>query len=168
MKPAPFLYVRPDSVDEAVAILAEHGDEARVLAGGQSLVPMLNLRLARPGVLVDFSFLTDLAFITSDDGAVLVGAMTRQGAAERSDDIAALCPLLAAAISHIGHPQIRSRGTVGGSLAHADPAAELPAVALVLEADFVLENAEGTRTAAHGVGGGSDLELRPCGRRGKQ
>ena len=126
-------------------MLAEHGDEARLLAGGQSLVPLLNLRLARPSVLIDLAAVDELARLERADGRLLLGPMTRQRAAETSADVAAACPLLVEAIRHIGHVQIRNRGTVGGSLAHADPAAELPAVAVALGAEMVVRSARGDR-----------------------
>ena len=126
-------------------MLAEHGDEAKLLAGGQSLVPMLNLRLARPSVVVDLAGVSGLAGMDRADGRLLLGPMTRQRAVETSAAVATACPLLAEAIRHIGHVQIRNRGTVGGSLAHADPAAELPAVAVALGAEMALRSARGER-----------------------
>src|SRR3984957_8343887 len=130
MKPAPFDYYLPDTVEEALALMAEHGEEARPLAGGQSLVPMMNFRLARPSVLIDINRLTALATITRGAGTVRLGAMVREKAAERSEAVAAGVPLLACALPLIGHEAIRTRGTIGGSLSHCDPAAELPAVAV--------------------------------------
>ena len=134
MKPPPFQYDDPETVDEALAILAPDSDDTLVLAGGQSLIPMLNLRLARPDRLVDINRLASLDHIDERDGALRIGALTRQRAVERSSVVAARTPLLAEAIAHVGHPPIRVRGTVGGSLAHADPAAELPVACLVLDA----------------------------------
>jgi carbon-monoxide dehydrogenase medium subunit len=128
-----------------LALLQEHGDEAKVLAGGQSLVPLLNMRLARPSVLVDLGAVDGLAGMERADGHVLLGPMTRQRAVETSADVAAVCPMLVEAIRHIGHVQIRNRGTIGGSLAHADPAAELPAVALALGAEMVVRSSQGGR-----------------------
>ena len=116
-------------------MLAAHGGDARPLAGGQSLVPLLNFRLARPAVLVDLNRIEALARITVEDGALRLGAMARQAVVEADPDVARGWPLLTEAIGHIAHPQIRNRGTVGGSLAHNDPAAELPAVMLALDAD---------------------------------
>ncbi len=146
MKPAPFEYRAPDTVDGALALLAEHGEEAKVLAGGQSLIPVLNFRLARPAVLVDLNRISSLAGIEAlAGGGLRIGAMTRQRAAERSDLVAARAPLLSEALPHVAHVQIRNRGTVGGSLAHADPAAELPALALALEARFRLRRAGAER-----------------------
>jgi len=148
MKSAPFEYVAPATVDEAVRLLAEHGDEAKVLAGGQSLVPVLALRLARPGVLVDVNRVDGLAGVRRDNGRVRVGALTRHAAVERDPDLAAAVPLLARAAPLIGHFQIRNRGTIGGSLAHADPAAEWPAVALALDAELEVRSSGGQRTIA--------------------
>jgi carbon-monoxide dehydrogenase medium subunit len=146
MKPPLFDYVRPAALDEAVGFLANGDRFAKVLAGGQSLVPMLNFRLARPDLLVDLSAVPDLAGITVEPGRVLIGPMTVQRELEVSDEVHAACPLFRAALRHVGHQQTRSRGTVGGSLAHADPAAELPAVALVLDAELVAHGPGGERT----------------------
>jgi carbon-monoxide dehydrogenase medium subunit len=134
MKPPRFKYCRPETLDEALAVLAEFGHEARPLAGGQSLLPMMNFRLARPAVLVDLERVPGLAVVASQDGEIRVGAMARQATVARDADVGARLPLLAAAIAHVGHHQVRTRGTVVGSMAHADPAAELPALALLLEA----------------------------------
>jgi len=147
MKPAAFEYHRPDTLDEALAILAERGDEAKALAGGQSLVPAMNFRLARPAVLVDLNRIPSLAYIAeAPDRGLHIGAMTRQRSTERSPLVAGRAPLLFEAMPWIAHPQIRNRGTVGGSLAHADPAAELPAVMVALDARLVLRGANGLRT----------------------
>jgi CO/xanthine dehydrogenase FAD-binding subunit len=147
MKPAPFDYRRPETLDEALAIFAELGNDAKALAGGQSLVPAMNFRLARPGVLVDLNRLDPLAYIAeSPDGGLRIGAMTRQRAAERSAAVASGASLLFEAMPWIAHPQIRNRGTMGGSLAHADPAAELPAVMVALDARFVLRSRSASRT----------------------
>src|SRR5690348_12906242 len=129
MKPAAFDYHRPADVGEAVTLLQQHGDEAKILAGGQSLIPLLALRLSRFDHLVDLRAVEELRGVTAVDGSVRVGAMTTQADVARSTDAAAV-PLLAKATAHIGHSQIRNRGTVGGSLAHADPAAEYPATAV--------------------------------------
>ena len=146
MKPAPFSYYAPTTVDEALAHLATHGYEASALAGGQSFVPAMNFRLAQPSVLVDLNRIPDLAYIRpGDDGGLLIGAMTRQRAVERSPLVAERAPLLHETMPHIAHPPIRNRGTVGGSLAHADPAAELPAVMLALDARFRLRSTKGER-----------------------
>ncbi|HEU4682633.1 MAG TPA: FAD binding domain-containing protein, partial [Gemmatimonadales bacterium] len=147
MKPAPFDYRRPDTLDEALAIFAELGSDAKALAGGQSLVPAMNFRLARPEVLVDLNRLDPLAYIVeTPDGGLRIGAMTRQRAAERSPAVAGRASLLFEAMPWIAHPQIRNRGTMGGSLAHADPAAELPAVMVALDARFVLRSRTAGRT----------------------
>ena len=145
MKPPPFEYHAPSSLDEAVGLLARFGDEAKVIAGGQSLMPLLALRLARPTHLIDLNRAGGLATIAAPDGAIVLGAMVRQRAAERSSLVREHCPLLALTLPHIGHPAIRNRGTVAGSLAHADPAAELPAVALALDAKLVARSARGER-----------------------
>jgi aerobic carbon-monoxide dehydrogenase medium subunit len=132
VKPAPFAYHVAETVEGAVAALAELGDEASVLAGGQSLVPMLNLRLARPSALVDVGRIAELSGIQAN-GDLRIGATTRQADALRSALVAERAPLLTEALRHVGHPATRSRGTVGGSIAHGDPAAELPAVLLALD-----------------------------------
>src|SRR5262245_44241232 len=141
LKPPPFDYVAADTIDAALAVLAEHGDEAKVLAGGQSLVPLLTFRLARPSVLVDVNRVDGLAGIGVDGAAVTIGSMTRERAAEASKVVGDQLPLMAAALPMIGHAAIRTRGTIGGSLAHADPAGELPAVALALDAELVVRSA---------------------------
>jgi carbon-monoxide dehydrogenase medium subunit len=145
VKPPLFRYLRPRSVEEALEMLAEHGDDARVLAGGQSLVPMLNLRLVRPAVIVDLGFIGDLDGIEASGGTVTLGAMARQEDVRRSASVVAVAPLLRRALGHVANAQIRTRGTVGGSLAHADPAAELPAVALLTDAELTLRRSSGAR-----------------------
>lgn len=146
MKPAPFAYYGPRTLDEAVRLLEEHGEDGKILAGGQSLMPLMSLRLARPAVIVDLNRVPGLDRIAADgDSGLSIGALTRQRALERDASLATRNPLLAAAVPLIGHFQIRNRGTVGGSLVHADPAAELPAVAVALGADFVLASASGER-----------------------
>jgi len=145
MKPAPFAYHRPATLDEALALLAEHGGEAKPLAGGQSLIPAMNFRLARPAVLVDLNRVAELGYVRAGRDGLQIGAMTRQRAVERSEAVRSAAPLLAEAMPFIAHPQIRNRGTVGGSLAHADPAAELPAVMLALEARFRARGPQGER-----------------------
>jgi carbon-monoxide dehydrogenase medium subunit len=147
VKPAAFEYHAPESIDDVVGLLAEHGDEAKPLAGGQSLVPMLALRLARFEHVIDLNGVPALAGIERRNGTVAVGAMTRQAELERSDAAAAV-PLLGLAAPLIGHFQIRNRGTVGGSIAHADPAGELPTVALALDAELDVASTAGTRTVA--------------------
>ena len=146
MKPSAFDYHAPTTVDEAVGLLAELGDEAKVLAGGQSLVPMLSLRLAYFDHLVDVGRIDELQGIRADDDGVLVGATTVDAAVERSAEVAERVPLLARATPLIGHFQIRNRGTVGGSIAHADPAGEYPAVALALDAELEVASTRGRRT----------------------
>src|SRR5262245_32031633 len=136
MKPDRFEYHAPLDVDEALALLAEHTDDAKVLAGGQSLVPLMNFRLARPERIVDINNLDELNHIEVTDSYVRIGALTRQAALERSPEVAAQIPLLRQAVRWVGHSQIRNRGTVGGSVAHADPAAEIPVALTVLEAQL--------------------------------
>jgi aerobic carbon-monoxide dehydrogenase medium subunit len=145
MKLPPVEYEAPTTVAEAIDLLAEHLDEASVLAGGQSLIPLLALRLARPAVLIDINGIAELSGMSATDGQVAIGAMTRDYVAEKSKELADTVPLLAAALPLIGHEAIRSRGTIGGSLAHADPAAELPAVARALDAEFVVRGPSGER-----------------------
>jgi len=145
MKPAPFEYDDPQTVDEALDLLARHGAECKVLAGGQSLVPLMNFRLARPGRLIDINGVNELSGIRRDGGTLVVGAMTRHSEVERSNVIAESWPLLHEAIGWVGHAQIRNRGTVGGSVAHADPAAELPAAFASLDARFQLRSKRGSR-----------------------
>ena len=144
MKPAAFEYFRPRTVDEALALLAEHGSDAKPLAGGQSLIPAMNFRLATPAVLIDLNELSGLSYIKDGD-RLRVGGMTRQRSVERSAIIAREAPLVHETMPFIAHPAIRNRGTVGGSLAHADPAAELPAVMLALDARFGLQSSTASR-----------------------
>ena len=147
VKPPPFRYAVPRTVSEAVGLLVEHaGIEPRVLAGGQSLVPLMNFRLAQPGQLIDLRLVPELAQIRTDGDAVVIGAMVRQSAAERSPEVALAAPLLAEALGHVAHPPIRNSGTIGGSIAHADPAAELPAVALAMDAELIAVGPGGERT----------------------
>jgi aerobic carbon-monoxide dehydrogenase medium subunit len=148
MKAPRFAYARPASVAEALALLDKHKDDARVLAGGQSLVPMLNFRVAGPRVLVDINRIASLSGIKITKNHVRVGALVRHAELERSADIAKHLPLVATAIPHIAHPAIRNRGTLGGSCALADPAAELPACALALEATFIAAGKRGERRIA--------------------
>ena len=145
MKPASFEYYLPTSLAEALQLLALHKDAARPLAGGQSLVPLMNFRLARPAYLVDLNGLSELNYLTVENGELRIGAMTRQRALERSAAVAEGWPLLHEATPHIGHVQIRNRGTVGGSLAHAYPSAELPVVMVALDASFVLRGHQSER-----------------------
>jgi 6-hydroxypseudooxynicotine dehydrogenase subunit alpha len=147
MKPAPFKYVAASSLDHALTLKAEHGDEARFLAGGQSLIPAMNFRLARPAVVIDINGLDELGGI--DRGStVRVGALTRYCALERDGEFLTSCPLFADALPHIAHPQIRNRGTIGGNLSHADPASELPALVVAMEAQMRLKSVSGERTLA--------------------
>jgi aerobic carbon-monoxide dehydrogenase medium subunit len=148
MKPPRFRYFAPQSVEEALTLLAEHADEARVLAGGQSLVPLMNMRLAHPNVLVDINGISELAYVRPWDGGLALGAMARDATLERDATAAARLPLLVEAAHCVGHPAIRNRSTVGGSLAHADPAAELPAVMLALNAEFEVRSRAGNRTVS--------------------
>jgi carbon-monoxide dehydrogenase medium subunit len=150
MKAPRFAYARPASLAEALALLAEHKDEARVLAGGQSLVPMLNFRVAAPKVLVDINRIAALSGIKVTKNHVRIGALVRHVELERSADIARHLPLVASAMPHIAHPAIRNRGTFGGSCALADPAAELPACALALGATFIAAGRKGERRIAAG------------------
>ena len=145
MKLPEFEYQEPATVAEAIGLLAQLQDEASLLAGGQSLIPLLAMRLARPAVLIDINGLDDLSGVSVTDGRVTIGALTREYMAEESETVAEAVPLLAAALPLIGHEAIRSRGTLGGSLAHADPAAELPAVARALDAEFVVRSESGQR-----------------------
>jgi len=146
MKPPRFEYFAPRTLDEALGLLAGHGDRAKLLAGGQSLIPLLNFRLAHPEALIDINRIPDLAYVRADDGGVAIGALTRQHAVERSDAVRTSVPIVAEACRLIGHLPIRHRGTIGGNLAHADPASELPAVMLALEAQLTVASAKGTRT----------------------
>ena len=148
MKPADFEYVRPSSVLEAVEALAASPDDAKILAGGQSLVPMMNFRLATPALLVDINRIPELDVVEARDGGIVIGAATRQADVEASALVLQHCPLLAEGLGHVGHPQLRTRGTVVGSLVHADPAAETPAVALALGARVTVSGPGGARTIA--------------------
>jgi CO/xanthine dehydrogenase FAD-binding subunit len=148
VKPAVFEYFAPTTVAEAVALLAEHADEAKILAGGQSLVPLMNMRLAKPGVLVDVNPLRELDYVRVDDGYLAVGAVTRQRTLERSPLVAEQVPLVRETLQLLGHAQIRNRGTVGGNVAHADPASELPATLAALGGELRVVGAGGERTVA--------------------
>ena len=148
MKPAPFKYIAASSLDHALALKAEYGDEARFLAGGQSLIPAMNFRLARPSVLIDINGLQDLAGVDLAGEGIRIGALTRYRDLERNSALLASCPLFADALPHIAHPQIRNRGTIGGNLSHADPASELPALAVAMEARMRLKSAAGAREMA--------------------
>jgi carbon-monoxide dehydrogenase medium subunit len=148
--PAKFAYARPDSLDEAIALLAEHGDDAKLLAGGHSLLPLMKLRLATPSVLVDMGNLRDLSYIRDAGDHVAIGGLTRHHDVEHSDLLAEHVPLLREAAGHVGDPQVRHRGTLGGSLAHGDPASDLPAVVLALDGTMVARGPGGERAIAAG------------------
>lgn len=145
MKPAPFKYIAVDSVEEAVAIKADYGDDARFLAGGQSLMPALNFRLAQPDVLIDINAVAGGDEVGVRDGYLHVGALTRYRALQRSAAVTRHAPLISEALPHIAHPQIRNRGTIGGNLSHADPASELPAIMLAMGARIRIRSATGER-----------------------
>jgi CO/xanthine dehydrogenase FAD-binding subunit len=145
MKPAPFDYVLAASLDHALSLKAEHGDEARFLAGGQSLIPAMNFRLARPAMLIDINHVPEIASVERSDRDIRLGAMTRYRTLERDGDFLKACPLFADALPHIAHIQIRNRGTVGGNLSHADPASELPAIAVAMDARMRIKSARGER-----------------------
>ena len=149
MKPAPFKYVAASSLDHALSLKAEYGDDARFLAGGQSLIPAMNFRLARPSALIDINGLSELACVErSEGGDIRVGALTRYRSLERDTEFLASCPLFADALPHIAHPQIRNRGTIGGNLSHADPASELPAIAVAMQARMRIKSAKDERWVA--------------------
>lgn len=145
MKPASVEYVAPTSIEEALTELSRHGEDGKILAGGQSLVPLLNFRLARPRMLIDINRVQELSYIRRHAGALHVGALTRQAALERSRVVREGWRLLAEALRELAHPQIRNRGTVGGSVAHADPSAELPVVLTALGATFVVRSPDQSR-----------------------
>jgi CO/xanthine dehydrogenase FAD-binding subunit len=146
MKPAKFDYYDPRSLEEALALLDTHQGDGKILAGGQSLMPLLNMRLARPNIVVDINRIKELNYVRASDGGIVIGALARQRALQTEQLIAERMPILQEAAYYIAHPQIRSRGTICGSIAHADPAAELPALALALEAEMTLSSAKGTRS----------------------
>jgi aerobic carbon-monoxide dehydrogenase medium subunit len=151
MKPACFGYARPESIEEALDLLRRHGDEASVLAGGQSLVPMLNLRMARPGLLVDINRIPGLDRIEADSAGLTIGARARHVEVMKSHEARVVTPLLPMALAYVAHPAIRNRGTLGGSLSLADPAAELPACVVCLNAQVVLASSQGTRHVEAGA-----------------
>ena len=150
MIPAAFDYVLAGSSEEAISLISEHGDEAKFLAGGHSLIPLMKLRLAQPTVLVDIGRITDLSYVDDGGDHIAIGALTRHMDVETNDLVREHVPLLAHAASHVGDPQVRHRGTIGGSIAHADPASDLPAVTLALGATYVVQGANGTREIAAG------------------
>jgi len=145
VKPAPFAYAKARSVEDAVKLLSQHGDGAKLLAGGQSLMATLNMRLSQPGILIDLNGIPGLDGIVLNGGDLAIGALVRHAAAAKSDAIARHAPLIAMALPHIGHPAIRNRGTIGGSIAFADPAAELPACFLALGGEAEITGPNGAR-----------------------
>ncbi len=148
MIPAAFDYQRASSADEAIALIAEHGEDAKFLAGGHSLLPLMKLRLASPSVLIDIGRITDLSYIRDSGDHVAIGALTRHREVETSALLAEHVPLLAHAAGHVGDPQVRHRGTIGGSIAHSDPASDLPATTLALGATYVVQGPNGRRSIA--------------------
>jgi len=146
LKPAPFAYVRAESLDQVFDLLDEHGDDARILAGGQSLMATLNMRLSAPEVLIDINRIDGLSDITRDGDTLRIGALARHSQVLASEDVTAMAPLVAQAMPHVAHQAIRNRGTFGGSIAFADPAAELPAVSRAIGARMILQSRSGTRT----------------------
>jgi carbon-monoxide dehydrogenase medium subunit len=150
MIPAAFDYVRAGSAEEAVSLIGQHGDDAKFLAGGHSLLPLMKLRLAQPSVLVDIGRISDLSYIRDAGDHIAIGALTRHMDIETSSVLAEHVPLLAHAASHVGDPQVRHRGTIGGSIAHSDPASDLPATTLALGATYVAQGPNGTREIAAG------------------
>jgi len=145
MKPTPFKYISVDSLEEALSYKREHGEDAKILAGGQSLIPAMNYRLAQPSILIDINNIDQLKYINKENGNLHIGAMTTQTEIEHSSIVSESQPLIHETIPFIAHPQIRNRGTLGGSLAHADPASELPLIALALEAKMLAQTSEGER-----------------------
>jgi carbon-monoxide dehydrogenase medium subunit len=148
--PAPFDYVRASSADEAVSLIGQHGEEAKFLAGGHSLLPLMKLRLAQPSVLVDIGRLRDLSYVRDAGDHIAIGALTRHRDVETSDVLVANAPILAHAAGQVGDPQVRHRGTIGGSIAHADPASDLPAVVLALGGSLVARGPKGERVIPAG------------------
>lgn len=148
MIPAAFDYVRAGSAAEAISLIGQHGSDAKFIAGGHSLLPMMKLRLSQPAVLVDISRISDLSYIKDAGDHIAIGAMTRHMDVEKSSVLAQHVPLLAHAAGHVGDPQVRHRGTIGGSIAHADPASDLPATTLALGATYVVQGPNGTREIA--------------------
>jgi carbon-monoxide dehydrogenase medium subunit len=163
MKPAPFKYIAATSLEHALVLKAEHGDDAKFLAGGQSLIPTMNFRLARPAILIDVNGIEDLAGIRASGGTTRVGALTRYRALQRDATFTQLFPVIGEALPHIAHPQIRNRGTIGGNLSHADPASELPAIAVALGVRFRVQAAKQERwiEASDFFVGALTTDLRP-------
>ena len=149
MIPAPFEYMRAGSVEEAISALGSH-DDAKLLAGGHSLLPAMRLRVARPGMLVDIGRISELSYVSEDGDRVAIGALTRHHDVANSEELASLCPIVAYAAEQIGDPQVRHMGTIGGSVAHGDPAGDMPSVLLALDAEFTAQGPNGTRTVAAG------------------
>src|SRR4051812_20969031 len=145
MIPAAFDYVRAGSADEAISLIGQHGDDAKFLAGGHSLLPLMKLRLAQPSVLIDIGRLTDLSYVRDQGDHLAIGALTRHRDLETSSLLQAEAPMMAHVAGQVGDPQVRHRGTIGGSIAHADPASDLPAVVLALGGDMVIRGADGER-----------------------
>src|ERR1700674_972123 len=163
MKPAAFKYIAATSLEQALSLKAEYGDEAKFLAGGQSLMPAMNFRLAQPAVLIDINRIDGLGDVRRDDDGAYVGATTRYRRLERDTGFAGMFPLIAEALPHIAHPQIRTRGTIGGNLSHADPASELPAIAVALGARLCIQSTRGERwcDARDFFVGGLTTDLQP-------
>jgi CO/xanthine dehydrogenase FAD-binding subunit len=163
MKPAPFKYIAATSLEHALALKAQHGDDAKFLAGGQSLIPAMNFRLARPSILIDINEIEGLAGIHPRAGTIGVGPLTRYRSLQRDAAFAELFPLIGEALPHIAHPQIRNRGTIGGNLSHADPASEFPAISLALRARFRIQSAERERwiDASNFFAGALTTDLQP-------
>ncbi|QCJ41226.1 xanthine dehydrogenase family protein subunit M [Bacillus sp. S3] len=146
MKPAKFNYLRPTTIEEAIRLLEEYGEDAKIISGGQSLIPVLNMRLSTPKYLIDVSRIKDLNYIKKDGPFLAIGALTRHYEVEESELVRKYCPLLSEGMKNVGHPQIRSRGTIGGSIAHADPSAELPCIISALRGEVVIIGPDGERT----------------------
>ena len=148
MIPAPFEYERAESADHALELLAQHGDDAKLLAGGHSLLPLMKLRLASPSALIDVGRLTDLSYVREDGDAIAIGALTSYHDVEHNDLLRRECPLVAYTAGEVGDPQVRHRGTIGGSTAHGDPASDIPSVLVALDAQIVVHSSSGDRTVA--------------------
>jgi CO/xanthine dehydrogenase FAD-binding subunit len=146
LKPARFRYFAPTTIEEVVSLLAEYGDESKLLAGGQSLVPLMNIRLSQPAVLIDLNRVTALDYVTKEDDRLEIGALTRHRAVAESKLVQERFPAAAQAAGHIGYPAIRNRGTIGGTLAHADPVAEMPCIAVLNDCEIVATSSSGSRT----------------------
>src|SRR5699024_10563061 len=145
MKPAVFDYYAPESLDESLSLLEEHGFDSKILSGGQSLIPMMNMRLARPKVLIDINKLNELSYIDVREDCIEIGGLTRQHFVEENEEIRKKCPFLIEGIKYVGHSQIRSRGTIGGSIVHVDPTAELPVILTTLGGTVTVQSSDGKR-----------------------